>query len=83
MGSIRRHDHMGNDKAVANRATAMVITAIIETIEEFGDRGAPLGPMYAALMGMISYNSFMSVIDALVKAEVIRVSHNCAYTVKR
>jgi hypothetical protein len=83
MGSIRRHDHMGNDKALASRATAMVITAIVETIEEFGDRGAPLGPIYAALMGMITHDSFMSVIDALVKAEVIRVSHNCAYKVQR
>ena len=63
-------------------AAAMVVRAIVETIEETGDDGAPLGVMYAALMGMISYNSFMSVIDALAKARVIRVSNNCAYAVK-
>ena len=65
-----------------HRAAAMVVRAIVETIEETGDDGAPLGVMYAALMGMISYNSFMSVIDALAKAGVIRVSNNCAYAVK-
>jgi hypothetical protein len=75
---LNQEAYMGN-----SRAMAMVITAIVETIEETGDRGAPLGVMYAALMGMISYNSFMSVIDALVKAEVIRVSNHCAYKVQR
>lgn len=66
-----------------SRAAAMVITAIVETIEETKDNGAPLGVMYAALMGLISYNSFMSVIDALVKAGVIRVSHHVAYKVAK
>lgn len=65
-----------------SRAAAMVITAIVETIEESKD-GAPLEPMYAALMGLISYNSFTSVIDALVKAGVIRVSNHVAYKVQQ
>jgi hypothetical protein len=45
-----------------------------------GDKGAPLGPMYAALMthGM-SYEGFTAAIDALAKAGVIRVSNNCAF----
>jgi hypothetical protein len=67
---------------VRNRAAALVVRAIVETIEEIGDEGAPLGIMYAALMGMISYNSFMAVINSLEKAKVIRVSNNCAYRVK-
>jgi hypothetical protein len=67
---------------VQNRAAALVVQAIVETIEETGDNGAPLGVMYAALMGMISYNSFMAVIESLVKAKVIRVSNHCAYRVQ-
>jgi hypothetical protein len=62
-----------------NRAAAIVVRAIVETIEETGQNGAPLGVMYAALMGVISYNSFMAVIDALVKNRVIRVSNHVAY----
>jgi hypothetical protein len=67
---------------VQNRAAALVVQAIVETIEEMGEDGAPLGVMYAALMGLISYNSFMAVIDSLQKAKIIRVSNNCAYRVK-
>jgi len=64
------------------RAAALVVQAIVETIEETGDNGAPLGIMYAALMGMISYESFMNVISALAQAGVIRVSNHVAYAVK-
>jgi hypothetical protein len=65
-----------------HRAAALVVRAIVETIEETGDEGAPLGVMYQALCGMISYNSFMTVIDSLQRAKIIRVSNNCAYRVK-
>lgn len=64
------------------RAAALVIKAIIETIEETKTEGAPLGIMFAALMGMISYESFMNVIDALVNAGIIRVSNHVAYRVQ-
>jgi hypothetical protein len=66
-----------------SRAAALVVKAMVETIEETGEQGAPLGIMYAALMGMISYDSFMSVIDALVDAGVIRVSNHVAYAVSK
>jgi hypothetical protein len=65
-----------------HRAAALVVRAIVETIEEMGDEGAPLGIIYAALMGMISYNSFTNVIQSLVKAGVIVVKNNVAYGVK-
>jgi hypothetical protein len=64
------------------RAAALVVQAIIETIEETGDQGAPLGVMYAALMGWISYDTFMTAINALARAGVIRISNNCAFAVK-
>jgi hypothetical protein len=66
-----------------HRATALVVQAIVETIEEMGDKGAPLGIIYDALMGMISYDSFMNVINSLVKAGVIRVENHVAYGVKQ
>jgi hypothetical protein len=64
------------------RAAALVVSTIYETIQETGKEGCPLGPMYAALMGMISYNSFTNVITALAQAGVIRISNNCAYAIK-
>lgn len=60
----------------------MVVKAILETIEETGEQGAPLGVMYAALMGVVSYNSFMNAIHGLVQARLIRISNNVAYVVK-
>jgi hypothetical protein len=65
------------------RAAALVIKAIIETIEEMGTEGAPMGIMFHALCGMISYESFMNVIDALQNAGIIRVSNHVAYRVQR
>lgn len=65
------------------RAAAIVVKTIHETIEEMGTEGAPLGPMYQALMGIISYDSFMKVINSLVQAGVIRISNHCAYVVKK
>lgn len=70
------------DKASQTRAAALVVSAIYETIQETGKEGCPLGPMYAALMGMISHDSFMNVLDALVQAGVITISNHCAYATK-
>jgi hypothetical protein len=67
---------------VENRAAATVVLAIVETVEEIGEEGAPLGIMYSALQGVISYHSFVTAINALAKAGVIRVSNNCAYPSK-
>lgn len=64
------------------RAAALVVSAIYETIQETGKEGCPLGPLYAGLMGMISYNSFTSVIQALAQAGAIRISNNCAYAAR-
>jgi hypothetical protein len=61
------------------RSAALVVQAIVETIEEMGDKGAPLGIVYSALMGMISFDSFSNVIQSLVTAGVIEVKGNVAY----
>ena len=66
---------------IQHRAAALVVQAIVETIEECPE-GAPLGIIYAALMGMVSYNSFTNVISSLVQAGVITVRGNVAYPVK-
>jgi hypothetical protein len=68
---------------VQHRAAALVVQAIVETIVEMGDQGAPLGIIYAALMGMISHDSFTNVIESLGKAGVIVVKNHVAYAVKR
>lgn len=59
----------------------MVVIAIGEAIQEFGDKGAPLGPMYAALMGQLSYQSFMDAIALLQKSGVICVKNHVAYSI--
>jgi hypothetical protein len=86
MGTVERAYRTTEDRTQMTmqqeRAAALVVQAIIETIEESKD-GAPLGVMYAALMGMISYDTFMTAINALARAGVIRVSNNCAYPVKQ
>ena len=66
---------------IQHRAAAVVVQAIVETIKECPE-GAPLGIIYPALMGMISYDSFSNVIASLVKAGVIRVENHVAYAVK-
>jgi hypothetical protein len=70
-----------SDEERRARAVALVVQAILETIEETGKRGAPLGVLYAALMGMISYETFTQCISALVEAKAIRVSNHCAFRV--
>jgi hypothetical protein len=68
---------------VENRAAALVVQTIVETIEEVGDNGAPLGIMYAALMDKISYETFVKVISALEQASIIKVRNNCAYPMRK
>ena len=57
----------------------LVATTLCETIKERGENGAPLTIIYAALRGVISYNSFMEVIKALEKRGAIKVRLNVAY----
>jgi hypothetical protein len=53
-----------------------IVQVVGETIKEFGPNGVPLGHLYAHLMGVISYNTFQAMIDAMVTAKVVKVSNN-------
>ena len=61
------------------RRAIQIADALLETVKEAGDHGAPLGPMYAACMGVMDYETFMQIIDLLQKAGRIRVVHHCAF----
>lgn len=46
-----------------------IASAIIDTVKEMGEQGAPAGIMYAALMGYgCSLNQFESIMSILVRA---------------
>ncbi len=64
-------------------AAIAIHRAFLETIEDMGEDGAPLGPMYAGAMGKISYESFMQIIANLEKAQRITVRNHVAYAIKR
>jgi len=72
---------MTREKAI--EILRQVAKAILETVEEAGPDGAPLGPMYAAVMthGM-RYEYFMQIIHGLEDAGKIKVSNNCARIVR-
>lgn len=68
----------------AKQGLVQVVHAILETVEECGERGAPLGPMYAAFMATgMSYDMFMQIIGGLEDGRKIKVAAHVAYFVKR
>lgn len=62
------------------RATIKVCEAVCDAIGEAGEDGIPSGHMYVLLMeyGM-SYQGYVNLIDLLISAGRIRVSHNVLY----
>jgi len=70
-------------------ATTQQITAIraladalVETVKETGDRGAPSGPMYAALCGMMTVHQYRQVMDRLVTLGRLRQEGHVYYYVR-
>jgi hypothetical protein len=54
--------------------------AVIDTVKETGDRGAPLGPMYAAFMDHnISLETFEAVVKLVVDKGILQRRGNCLY----
>lgn len=59
----------------ARKALLHVTKALLETVQEAGERGAPAGPLYAAVMTVgISLNAFEQIMGALVQARMVRKS---------
>lgn len=50
------------------KITLKMVQAVAETIREMGSVGAPAGPMYAALMGRVSYQGFESIMRTIVNS---------------
>jgi hypothetical protein len=64
--------------SVEKQRVLAIVQAVGETIKEFGPNGVPLGHLYAHLMGIMTYNTFTSMIDAMVTCKQIKVSNNVA-----
>lgn len=63
-------------------ALARLVGAIIESVREMGEQGAPAGPLYAALMTVgITLDQFNTIMEALVKRGVLRHSGHVYYYV--
>ena len=60
-----------------------VMGALNDTVIECGDEGCPAGPMYAALMGVMSLDRFTMLMGLLVKAGRVRYSGHVYYAVKK
>lgn len=76
----------GSEKPTTKQmlAVAMLANAIVDSIRE-ADRGfgVPAGPMYAALMGKISLESFNRIMDGLVRVGRLEACGNHCYRVPR
>jgi hypothetical protein len=54
----------------------------MDVVKEAGPRGLPAGPMYAALMGLMSLEVFQHIMDALVKNGNVKHEYHCYYWLK-
>ena len=59
------------DQQKAQMALAIVL-ALLDTVKEMGANGAPAGPMYAAVMGHMSLDTFESAMSLLVRSGKVR-----------
>lgn len=69
-----------NTRAQQLTAITLVINAIVDTVNESGDTGAPAGVLYAALMHYgIQLDHFEDIMLALVETGKIRQSGHIYY----
>lgn len=54
------------------RAILACASVLHETVVHAGPQGAPAGPMYAAVMGVLSLGQFQAIMGALVAAGKLR-----------
>ncbi len=71
---------MTNQQISALRAIA---SAVLETVKEAGEMGAPAGPMYAALMAHgCSLHQFEQIMGGLERSGYVRKSGDCYHYLK-
>jgi hypothetical protein len=61
---------------------AECMAAIFEAIELAGDRGMPVGPLYAVAMSIMSLEAFTALIDMLKDTGRVRESGHVLYVMK-
>jgi hypothetical protein len=69
---------MQGPTSVEKQRIFAIVRAIEDTIKECGQEGVPLGPLYAALMGVMSYHTFEAMINAMVQCKRIEVKYHVA-----
>jgi hypothetical protein len=57
----------------------LALQAILDAVKEGGDRGAPGGVLYAALIGRISLHQFEQLMEVLVKLGKLRKQGDVYY----
>ena len=61
------------------RAVRGIAAALLDTIEESGDMGAPGGLMYAALASKLSLTQFESITLPMVRRGYLRIENDCYF----
>jgi hypothetical protein len=61
------------------RAIAGVLEGIVDAVKVAGPMGAPGGVLYAAMMGHMSYQTFETVMGALVQAGKVSRRGQCYF----
>lgn len=57
-----------------------VVSAVVGTISDAGEMGAPSGPIYAALMAHgVSLEQYNRIIDMLKEKNLVRLSNHVLY----
>lgn len=64
------------------QAVRAIAGAIVESVKEMGEGGAPSGPMYAAFMGKLTLEQYQQIMDTLVRAGRLRQEGHVYYFVK-
>lgn len=64
------------------QAIRAIAKALLETVEEMREQGAPSGPMYAAVMHRLSLDQYTQFMSGLVKGGHVRQDGDVYYFVK-
>lgn len=57
-----------------------VVSAIVGTVSDMGEAGAPSGHIYAALMSQgVSLDQYNKIIDMLIAKKLVRLSNHVLY----
>lgn len=72
------------DKEQAKELAIGLVMAVLDTIEECGDEGAPASSIYVALMAAgLSYETFQVMMNNLVATGKVRCYNHRYYATKR